>query len=258
MDANKDYYATLGVLPDADSVVIRAVYKALAQRYHPDKFQGSADEANNKMAAINEAYEVVSDTAMRKEYDSLRGSQASNGDSYFDEESDDPPPSYDPLDQEWKIATKYYPDLPAIEGRLSKIAWRLAYTFKAFMLQEKEFEQREKIAEAMEQHFLELYFGSDPAILSFAKKIIFAGKKSAAKELNETIRVLGNKIDPNRVVERISKDHNLSSLLVLDRLIEMARNWKNEGFDLVGLRRQLGTQGLTETNIDAVLREVYK
>ena len=210
------------------------------------------------MAAINEAYEVLSDTAKRKEYDSLRGPQASNGDSYFNEEFDDAPPSYDPLDREWRIATKYYPDLPEIEERLSKIAWRLSYTFKAFILQEKQFEQREKIAEAMERHFLELYFGSNPVILSFAKRIIFAGKKSAAKELNETIRVMGNKIDANRIVQRISKDHNLSSLLVLDRQIEMARNWKNEGFDLVGIRRQLGTQGLTETNIDAVIREVYK
>ena len=32
MDATKDYYAILGVLPTAEDVVIRAAYKALAQR----------------------------------------------------------------------------------------------------------------------------------------------------------------------------------------------------------------------------------
>ncbi|WP_103965400.1 J domain-containing protein [Nitrosomonas ureae] len=37
MNENKDYYAILGVTPLADNVVIRAAYKALAQRYHPDK-----------------------------------------------------------------------------------------------------------------------------------------------------------------------------------------------------------------------------
>jgi curved DNA-binding protein CbpA len=258
VDAKKDYYATLGVLPDADSVVIRAVFKALAQRYHPDKFQGVTEEADKKMSAINEAYEVLSDALKRKEYDSLSGSQTPNGESYFGEDSNDLPPSYDPLDPEWKIATKYYPDLPEIEERLSKIAWRLAYTFKAFMLQEKEFEQRGEIADLMERHFLELYFGSNPVILSFAKKIIFAGKKSAAKELNETIRVLGNKSDPNKIVERILKDHNLSSLFVLDQFVEMARNWKNERYDLAGIRRQLSIQGLTESSIDEVLREIYR
>ena len=36
----KDYYLILGVLPDAQDVVIKAAYKALVQRYHPDRFQG--------------------------------------------------------------------------------------------------------------------------------------------------------------------------------------------------------------------------
>jgi curved DNA-binding protein CbpA len=33
----KDYYSILGVSKDADEVVIRAAYRALAQKYHPDK-----------------------------------------------------------------------------------------------------------------------------------------------------------------------------------------------------------------------------
>lgn len=257
MDTNKDYYAILGVLPDADGVVIRAVYKALAQRYHPDKFQGSAEEANRRMAEINEAYDVLSDLAMRKEYDLLRGSQTPNGGPYFSDESDEPPPSYDPLAQDWVVATKYYPDLPEIEARLNKIAWRLAYAFRAFMLQEKEFEQRRKIAETMERHFLELYFGSNPVILSFAKKIISAGEKLAAKELNDTIRVLGNKADPARIVEMVTRDHNLSVLFALDKLVEAARRWKKEGCDLVGIKRQLEAQGLSQAQTDEVIREIY-
>ncbi len=257
MDASKDYYATLGVLPDADSVVIRAVYRALAQRYHPDKFQGSTDEANKKMGAINEAYEVLADAAKRKEYDSLRGSQTPNGDSYFNEESDDPPPSYDPLDKEWKIAAKYYPDLPEIEARLNKIAWRLSFTFRVFLLQEKEFERRKEIADALERHFLELYFGSNAVILEFAKKLVFSGQKAAAKELNETVRVLGNKADPDRIVEGIKNEHNLSALFCNDHLVEAARKLQNEGADPAGIRNCLRSQGVTEPVIEEVIREIY-
>ena len=39
---DKTYYQILGVTPDAEDIVIRAAYKALSQRYHPDKFKGSA------------------------------------------------------------------------------------------------------------------------------------------------------------------------------------------------------------------------
>lgn len=56
MDIHKDYYAVLGVLPSAEEVVIRAAYKALAQRYHPDRHQGHEAESSRKMADLNEAY----------------------------------------------------------------------------------------------------------------------------------------------------------------------------------------------------------
>ena len=51
----KDYYRTLGVLDDAEDIIIRAAYKALAQRYHPDKWKGDPQEANKRMSDINEA-----------------------------------------------------------------------------------------------------------------------------------------------------------------------------------------------------------
>lgn len=66
----KNYYKILGVLDDAEDIVIRAAYKALAQRYHPDKWNGNEEEANSKMSDINEAYGVLSDKSKRKKYDS--------------------------------------------------------------------------------------------------------------------------------------------------------------------------------------------
>lgn len=68
MDSNKDYYAILGVLPTAEDIVIRAAYKALAQRYHPDR-TGHSSEANAAMAEINEAYSVLADPEKRDKYD---------------------------------------------------------------------------------------------------------------------------------------------------------------------------------------------
>jgi curved DNA-binding protein CbpA len=46
----KDYYVILGVLPDAEDIVIKAAYKALVQRYHPDRYKGNAQEAQRKTA----------------------------------------------------------------------------------------------------------------------------------------------------------------------------------------------------------------
>jgi curved DNA-binding protein CbpA len=67
-----DYYAVLGVNPGAEDIVIRAAYKALAQRYHPDRFQGSKDEAHRRMSELTQAYEVLADPIRRPKYDRRR------------------------------------------------------------------------------------------------------------------------------------------------------------------------------------------
>ena len=64
------HYQTLGVCPEAEDVVIRAAYRALSQRYHPDKCApGERDAANRRMSDINRAFHVLSETASRAEYD---------------------------------------------------------------------------------------------------------------------------------------------------------------------------------------------
>jgi len=207
MDKTKDYYAILGVLPTAEDVVIRAAYKALAQRYHPDRTRETGPDASKRMALINEAYAVLSDPDKRKEYDALRGKNTQSGDSYFDEDDEDVPPSFDPLEKDWNLAVTYYPDLPELEARLARIAWRLAYSFRAYMLAEKAFEKRALVAAAMEQKFLEMYFGTNPEILDFARSLINGGHKQAAKELNEAIRILGKEADADRLINQIKKAH---------------------------------------------------
>ena len=99
MDINKNYYATLGVLPTAEDIVIRAAYKALAQRYHPDRCQGSVEEANRIMKDINEAYNILSNPATKAEYDKQRNQSSDNGSDYFEDKANDEPPSYDPLNR---------------------------------------------------------------------------------------------------------------------------------------------------------------
>jgi len=68
-----DYYATLGVARDASQDEIKKAYRRLARKYHPDV--SKEPDAGKRMAAINEAYEVLSDPEKRKAYDAV-GHQA--------------------------------------------------------------------------------------------------------------------------------------------------------------------------------------
>ena len=65
MSSFTDHYQVLGLSPQAEDVVIVAAYRALASRYHPDKFTGpDATIAHRRMAQINAAYAVLSDPAL--------------------------------------------------------------------------------------------------------------------------------------------------------------------------------------------------
>lgn len=64
----RTHYDTLKIATDAPAEVIRAAYRALAQRYHPDRNPGDVGAAQT-MQALNDAYAVLSDPARRDEYD---------------------------------------------------------------------------------------------------------------------------------------------------------------------------------------------
>lgn len=64
-------YDLLEVSPNASPEVIKAAYRQLALKYHPDKQPDarSRQRAEERMKQINAAYEILSDPARRAEYD---------------------------------------------------------------------------------------------------------------------------------------------------------------------------------------------
>ena len=87
----KDYYEVLGLLKEADDVVIKAAYKALAQKYHPDKHPDEKAEFNKIMGELNEAYAVLGFKTKRKEYDLKREKSATKAKPH--KAKSDPSPS---------------------------------------------------------------------------------------------------------------------------------------------------------------------
>ncbi|CAB5061736.1 unannotated protein [freshwater metagenome] len=67
----KDFYKVLGIDKKAGADEIKKKYRALARELHPDKNKGDSVK-EEKFKGISEAYEILSDTKKRAEYDEAR------------------------------------------------------------------------------------------------------------------------------------------------------------------------------------------
>jgi len=78
--AGKDYYSLLGIPKNAPDKDVKAAYRRLARKYHPDVNPGDK-VAEARFKEINEAFEVISDVQKRKRYDQY-GSDFENAEAF--------------------------------------------------------------------------------------------------------------------------------------------------------------------------------
>jgi DnaJ-class molecular chaperone len=67
----KNYYQVLGIDKGASQEEIKKAFRRMASLYHPDHNPQNTGEAEEKFKDVNQAYEVLSDGARRRQYDLL-------------------------------------------------------------------------------------------------------------------------------------------------------------------------------------------
>jgi len=126
------YYEILGVSPNAEDLVIRAAYRALAQHYHPDKTDEPQEQAALRMAAITEAYQILSDPKSRNQYNSSLSSvnfvapnlNSASKQSIASIEA-----------QAWEILLRLHPELGSNLSKLESKQMYLAKTYRSLLLE---------------------------------------------------------------------------------------------------------------------------
>lgn len=63
----ENFYAILGIAPNAPQEEIKKTYRVLAMRFHPDR--NTSPAAGKRFIGIKKAYEILSDPVKRREYD---------------------------------------------------------------------------------------------------------------------------------------------------------------------------------------------
>jgi DnaJ-domain-containing protein 1 len=181
-----EHYATLGLCQTADSVVIKAAYRALAKIYHPDRCDGSAEGANRKMAAINDAYAILGDPESRAEYDA-----SYQGDTRSQEGAQAERDQANGL-SDWEVAAKYFPELVWLCDGLRLVEPSLAHALQATLLKNRRFDTAETVAVKMVRERLSEQYNKHFLFSALALALKLRGNHAESDRLVRAIRITGS------------------------------------------------------------------
>ncbi|MDP2562759.1 hypothetical protein [Psychrobium sp. 1_MG-2023] len=208
MALENDYYGLLGLIPRLDGAVLQRAYDLAKQVCEADTMKSFP-----RAESLDEAYAILSQKEPKKEYDNKLAANlqavckykiTSEIDiEYLDKLSAS-------LDDEWLVATKYKPVLLSLEQSLAKFSPRLAYTFRVQTLVNQSFESPEQVAKELNKLFLCSYFGTNTTVIKFAKQLLLEKQEEASLELNKVIMVMGDKLQPQVIIDQLVKDYGLS------------------------------------------------
>ncbi len=95
----KNFYEILGVKKNADEAALKKAYRKLSMKYHPDR--NSDEGAEDKFIEVSNAYETLSDSQKRAEYDDImaRGGKPGPGGGFGRQQQGGPGGGFgDPMD----------------------------------------------------------------------------------------------------------------------------------------------------------------
>lgn len=254
----KTYYQILGVLPDAEDIVIKAAYRSLSQKYHPDRWAGDKQFAHSRMSEINQAYEILSNLHKRKKYDEELSSTGANKD-YQSEKTEEDWVDEEALrlDADWNIACDFYPKLQSHYSYLKKINNSLAFAFKQILIESKTFDKEEQLAYQLKEDFLTRYFGDDKYLKRKAEEFILSGKKDIALDLNRFFSVMGKSVTSFEIVKKVCEKHGIEpdkkeevrQKTNRERLLEMKERLKGDGQIAAAVKFVISRGGEAPTSI---------
>lgn len=225
-----NHYQTLGLLQSAESAVIKAAYRALANIYHPDK--NSDPKASAAMQNINIAYAILSDAKKRSDYDSSLIFFDNKVDaSDFESKS---PYKEDPLSEKWEIALRFNPVIDRYCKHLEKLSWVLGFSYKIQVLEGQDFKNANKIYQDLRFEYLSKFFGKATDVMNYAEEFILANKIDAAVYLNKIIVVMGANVTLDQLASEMKKQYPESVSAINEvRLYTRIANVDGYGFSLL-------------------------
>lgn len=191
IDISKDYFAVLGVSPHADPDVVKAAYRALVKKYHPDRAPDDAEQAAFRFQQVQEAYELLSDEDRLKYY--MLARERAQQHHAWQTANRHRPAIHLLLDDRWDHLVREYPDIGRHHARFGFMSRKLAEQFKLIVLGSGNPAGFQRVAARMERQFYRRHFSYHRDLQALARKL-------AARRMRHLLRDLAREIGGRRLM----------------------------------------------------------
>lgn len=201
-----NFYDILGVSQNAEFEVIKAAHKALAKKYHPDTYSGNKKRTDEKLKNINAAFDILSNSKTRKEYDEkIKSNDKQTG---FDDKSDfNADENGEPvLKEDWQVLIEVFPEAEEMRKQLSFYSPKLSFTYQINLLTFKGAVNSVKTGKQLKKDYFKGHFGTNRELHNLVELLLLTNKRHIAKEINRKVALLGS-ASSERIIIDIEKKH---------------------------------------------------
>ena len=115
------------------------------------------------------------------------------------------------MNQDFEKAVIFFPHLRPQYNSLKNFGPKAQEAFATLVVEQKMFQDSAAILQTVEVSELQNLFGVDETLQAHGKELIRDGRIDDAKELSDTIRIMGDTVDPEKIIEMLSSKRRILS-----------------------------------------------
>lgn len=207
MTSCHDYYQILNVTASADTEVIKAAYRALAKKFHPDSSVTGGVPDAELFRRITEAYEVLIDPGRRKVYDeSLSRRRTKTAAEEKSSTADCAEGMTDAEAELWRQAAELFPQLPIEYHRLTILSPPLGLQLQKALVTFREFKSATELANKLEGNFLKSTFGPSTEIQEAGRWCLSNGRGDVAAEILKLNSLFSKSLADSKLIAEANRN----------------------------------------------------
>ncbi len=205
----KNHYKILNIAELEQALISAGYNKSKSDLFKLKSSFESEDTFNARLEEIEKAYTVLSNKALKMDYDLALLQEAKKRASTLGSSPNELSESLkrdNTLELEWQLASEHFPLIAHEHERLSKFGPELAQAYQAELHKKGLYKDSTAIKERLEKAYFQGIYGNNTPAKAYAKKLLLSNWRAPAEKFNASLRLLGHVVCIADLIVQIERE----------------------------------------------------